>query len=233
MTIKFTNIPIDDSIKEDFFRLFWFMFYNINKYIFVKIYIFLILFKFIVKISNFNLSTDKFCSIFLIFILFSISTSLEETFHAALIIIQGRKREVESLVINTVQIKKIKVIGIGVSVYFSGEFTQNDILYITMSGPICSLIWGLILWIILFLPISIVGVGLQYHLISLLGIIFLPLCSLIPFKNSFVTSDGYKIYVFIKKYEISMVKCKLIISELFQFSYSYLKQSLKKPSESS
>ncbi len=163
--------------------------------------------------------------------IFSISLAYEEAAHSGIFIIQGRKDEVVSLCFNMVVIKNIKIIGIGVTVYFKGKITDNDILHTSLAGPISSLLMGIISSFVICISSMIlktIGYTCLLENISLviIGFLCLPLSSLVPIKIGFIETDGYKIVKLKGKYKLSNKVLAKAAYDLIRYLTAYIKLSV-------
>ncbi|SHH20910.1 hypothetical protein SAMN02745135_00067 [Caloranaerobacter azorensis DSM 13643] len=225
--MEIVKIEIPDKNKENFIKLYMTIYVNIIRYIAIPLYLIYGIILIINKNSKLIiLNPHLVTNIGILLILFPISLALEETFHAAILIIQGRKEEVKALVFNVISIKKIVVLGIGVSVYFKGKFSNNDILYISLAGPVMSLVIGILniiiaIIILLFLNINAVYFY-SYIKILIIGFLFLPIFSLIPITFFGITTDGYKVLKMIKKFNISINNINRCILNIIINSFMYM-----------
>ena len=220
-------VNINDDYKENFLKLFLFVFYNINKYIFSRFYLLLLL-----VWTIFNFSNLMMLLIFALFVFLSFSLSLEEVFHAAILIIQGRKDEVNSLCFNILKIRKVKIIAIGVTMYFKGKITENDILYISLCGPLISLVVGIMASLI-FVLVEIIMYNsfnslLYLCRIVLLGFLFLPVTSFVPLNIGITETDGYKILKIKRKFKIKNRSLLRASYNSLRYSISYIRYSIKR-----
>jgi hypothetical protein len=230
MHILLKEHPLKDEIKENFFKLFIYIFKKVTLHIFFKPYILLIALLLIIKnnLIIFPINIVQIIGVLVCLVLFSLSVTLEEAFHAGAHIIQGRKQEVSDLVITVAYYKKLPLNGFGVSVFFNGRLTQNDLLFIMISGPVCSLITGFSIWIFFLFINFFVQISSYFIIIALIGFALLPVCSLLPINNRIVTSDGYKILGLKKKYSISYKKLLQLMKESIRLEFSYVLQSFHK-----
>lgn len=226
------NIKIKDEYKNNFFKLFLFIFLNINKYTFLPVYCVLLFALVILNLFKaLSISPASLITALPLIIIFSLSLTIEETFHAAILIIQGRPQEVNSICFNMLKLRNFRIIGIGVSVYFKGSLTENDILHISLAGSIMSLIAGII-FIIAFYLINILLYVFGYDTLLFLnkivigGFLLLPVSSLIPFSISSLKSDGYKILQIKQNRHLTNKVLIKAISGVIRYSISYIKQSI-------
>ncbi|QAA30383.1 hypothetical protein [Clostridium manihotivorum] len=219
------HVDIPQGKKENFFSLLVYImlqvFINLIMPIASVIIIILCLNKGIFK-PNMVINIAIF--MFLIFM----SIVIEETFHASILIIQGRGDQVKSLQFDTVKLKKVRIC-IGVSVYFNGKFNNNDILYISLAGPIMSLFWGVIS--IFFTIIFFIAFKHTIYIRSVLRLIFgfliVPFFSLMPLNKYFITTDGYKVYMLIRKFNISLKNVLKVIHIIYKYSLTFVFRSFK------
>ncbi|WP_069648897.1 hypothetical protein [Caloranaerobacter ferrireducens] len=226
--MEIVKIEIPDKNKENFIKLYMTIYINILRYIAIPLY----LIYGIILVINRNskliiLNSHLVTNIGILLILFPISLALEETFHAAILIIQGRKEEVKALMFNVISIRKIRVLGIGVSVYFKGKFNNNDILYISLAGPVMSLVIGILSIIIVIIILLFLNVNVVYFYnyikILIIGFLFLPMFSLIPVEILGITTDGYKVLKMIKKFNISINNISKCILNIIVNSFIYMR----------
>jgi hypothetical protein len=230
--VEIFNIKIKDEYKNNFFKLFLFIFLNINKYTFLPVYCVLLFALVILNLFKaLSISPASLITALPLIIIFSLSLTIEETFHAAILIIQGRPQEVNSICFNMLKLRNFRIIGIGVSVYFKGSLTENDILHISLAGSIMSLIAGII-FIIAFYLINILLYVFGYDTLLFLnkivigGFLLLPVSSLIPFSISSLKSDGYKILQIKQNRHLTNKVLIKAISGVIRYSISYIKQSI-------
>lgn len=223
--IRSFYIDIPSNKKDNFFVLYIYILQKVFKYLIVPL---LVLITLVLCIHKHLLKMTNIPNIFICIFLILLSITLEETFHASMLIIQGRGNQVKSLRFDAIQFKKIKIC-IGVSVYFNGEFTSNDILYISLAGPIMSLLFGLILFLIIsvLIVIFVHKIQLTYFFILFLGLLMVGMFSLVPFNKFFIKTDGYKVYELIKKYKIKPKNILKTISMILKYCLTFVFRSLK------
>lgn len=222
----FTNsfVEIPNKKKYNFFKLYIFILGQIFKYLMMPLMIFIFLILILSKkINNFKL---VLC-LGMICVLTMVAIAFEETFHAAILIIQGRIDEVNSLQFDKVGIKKAKVC-VGVSVFFKGKFTQNDVIYISLAGPIMSLLCSSIIFILYMILSILITKTIDIKLIGAIafGLFIVPIFSLLPVNKYFIVTDGYKVWQLIKKYKISLMNVFKIIKIIINYCFKYVYRSI-------
>lgn len=116
--MRLYQIKINENHKENFIKLFGFIFLKINKFIFFRLYAFLTFVCLMLRVMGImRVEIHLIVLIYILLFLFSISLTIEEVFHCVILIIQGRKSEVDSLCFNMVRLKGRNIIAIGVSIF--------------------------------------------------------------------------------------------------------------------
>lgn len=123
--------------------------------------------------------------------------SIEETYHIGMLIHLNKKSTIRYLDVTCVKLGHFSLLG-GASVCYTGKFSKSDLYYISLAGPVMSLLYLLCILVISVL----VDLGLSLKLgvidktILLSGIA--PIMSFIPINFNNYISDGYRIGNFIK-----------------------------------
>lgn len=143
--------------------------------------------------------------------------AIEETFHIVMLIVLDKKNTIKSLDITSVTLGKIKLFG-GVCVRYVGRFSKSEILYISLAGPLMSLLVICLLLFVGVLFLFIFKLEIENVLLVLAICTVSPILSLFPIKYGGFESDGFKIRRICKESAISRLK----FIEILKYTISVL-----------
>lgn len=200
--IKHFEIQVNKHALKNTLTIFSFVLYNTIKHtINCGFIIVLIMFEISVAIFSHHLMLWVPFICFLIYFL----VAIEETYHILMIISLNKKDTITHIDVTKVKIGFVSFIG-GVCVCYQGLFKKSDLFYVSLAGPIMSLIYLFLLLIILIVFQLFVPFDISRFIKVLICSSCAPLSALIPIKTKGYISDGYRIATFICMYNISISK---------------------------